>query len=89
MPTLQAKKDNALEVKKQLMKDTIGKEFVPQPHDWDTIELIISSQLQDELDRKLIIADDLKVRPYGWQSSRVKNLSARTALSSAVWLNPF
>ena len=59
-PTLQAKKENALEVKKKLMKDITGKDYTPAAHDWDGIKLIISDTLQNELDRKLIIADDLK-----------------------------
>ena len=59
-PSLQTKKNNALEVKKQLMKDITGNDFTPETHDWDGLKLIISDALLDELDRKLIIEDDLK-----------------------------
>ena len=59
-PTLRSQKENSLEVKKTLMKDLTGKDFVPEKHEWDDIVLVIRQELQDELDRKLIIEDDLK-----------------------------
>jgi Fe-S oxidoreductase len=58
--TLQSQKKNALEVKKRLMKDLTGNDFFPEKHDWDNIRLVINPELHDELDRKLIIEDDLK-----------------------------
>ncbi|NLD38225.1 MAG: FAD-dependent oxidoreductase [Desulfatiglans sp.] len=60
LPTLKSQKENALEVKKKLMKRLTGDDFIPEKHEWDSIRLIISVELQDELDRKLIIEDDLK-----------------------------
>ncbi len=59
-PGLQAKKENALEVKKQLMKDITGNDFVPEAHEWDNVRVVLDDQLRDELDRKLIIEDDLR-----------------------------
>ncbi len=58
--TLQAQKENALEVKRRLMKEFTGNDFTPEKHEWDNIRLVISPELQDELDKKLIIEDDLK-----------------------------
>ncbi len=59
-PSLQSKKENALEVKKQLMKNITGKDFTPEPHEWDDMKLVIGDVLAEALDRKLIIEDDLK-----------------------------
>ncbi len=59
-PTLQSQKKNALEVKIKLMKDLTGEDFIPVKQAWDNIRLVISPELQDELDRKLIIEEDLK-----------------------------
>ena len=74
-PTLQAKKDNALEVKRQLMKEMTGKDFAPEVHEWDAIKLVIDETLQDELDRKLIIEDDLKEAIYLAEQSGEKFVS--------------
>ncbi len=60
IPTLQSQKKNALEVKKRLMKELNGNDFTAEEHEWDGIKLVISPELQEELDRKLIIEDDLK-----------------------------
>ena len=59
-PTLWFQKKNALEVKRTLMKELTGEEFVPGKNEWDGIRLVIGPELQEELDRKLIIEEDLK-----------------------------
>jgi Fe-S oxidoreductase len=59
-PTLKSQKQNSLEVKKRLMKELTGRDFNPEKHEWDSISISISPELQDELDKKLIIEDDLK-----------------------------
>jgi len=60
VPSLQEKKENTLEVKKIIMDQLKGQKFVPEKHDWDGMKLIISDALLAEMDRKLIVADDLK-----------------------------
>jgi Fe-S oxidoreductase len=60
VPSLQEKRDNSLKVKKDLMKKIHGTEFVPEAHEWDELTVVISSELQKILDKKLISAADLK-----------------------------
>jgi Fe-S oxidoreductase len=63
VPSLQSKKENSLEVKKEIMKklsvdDAI--DFKPEAHEWDSLKLVISGALLEDMDRRLIITDDLK-----------------------------
>jgi Fe-S oxidoreductase len=58
--SLQHKRDNSLAVKKTLMKECFDMSFEPETHDWDALGLEIGPALCEELDRKLILEDDLK-----------------------------
>ncbi len=60
LPSLQEKRDNSLKTKKELMKTIQGSDFQPESHEWDSLILKISSELQRSLDQKLIAAADLK-----------------------------
>ncbi|NTW71983.1 MAG: NAD(P)-binding protein [Eubacteriaceae bacterium] len=60
VPSLQKKRDNRLEVKKKLMKDLWGIDFMAEPKEWDVITLILEEALRETLDRKLITTEDLK-----------------------------
>lgn len=60
IPTLQQKRDNSLEVKRRLMKDTTGSQFNPERHKWDDLILVVSPELQASMDEKLISAADIK-----------------------------
>jgi Fe-S oxidoreductase len=59
-PGLQQKRRNSLEVKKTLMKECFDMEFEPKAHEWDGLKLVISSELLEDLDKKLILEEDLK-----------------------------
>lgn len=59
-PGLQQKRQNSLEVKKTLMKDCFDMEFEPKAHEWDGLKLVISEALLEDLDKKLILEEDLK-----------------------------
>jgi Fe-S oxidoreductase len=60
IPSLKQKRINSLEVKKTLMNDHWNLNFEPEAHEWDALTLIISDELLEQLDSKLITEDDLK-----------------------------
>ncbi len=60
VPSLQEKRNNSLEVKKQLMKKTQDIHFEPISHEWDDLALIIDDDVQKRMDKKLISAADIK-----------------------------
>ncbi len=60
VPSLGEKRDNSLTVKRELMKQIRDVDFVPEPHEWDSLTLIIGDELQKDMDMKLISAADLK-----------------------------
>ncbi len=68
VPTLQEKRENSLQVKRELMKVMHGAIFAPAVREWDGLKLIISDELQKEMDRKLISAAD--VREAVWLAER-------------------
>jgi Fe-S oxidoreductase len=61
---LHAKRLNSLEVKKHMVKEMTGEDFTLDIQPWDTLTLRIPEDLREELDRKLIIEDDLKEAIY-------------------------
>ena len=74
-PGLQQKRYNSLEVKKTLMKDCFDMEFEPKKHEWDALKLIISETLLEDLDRKLIMEEDLKEAVWLAESTGDKFIS--------------
>ena len=60
VPSLQEKRENSLNVKKKVMKKTLGIEFEPETHDWDRLTLVIKDEVLKSMEKKLISAADLK-----------------------------
>jgi Fe-S oxidoreductase len=60
LPTLEEKRHNSLETKKELMNKVTGSDFQPESHEWDDLILEISDELQKSMDAKLISAADIK-----------------------------
>lgn len=60
VPSLLEKRENSLEVKRELMKEIRDVEFQPERHPWDELTLLIGDDLQRDLDDRLISAADLK-----------------------------
>jgi hypothetical protein len=60
VPSLEQKRDNSLRVKRELMKQMQDVAFEPERHEWDAVTLVISDELQKDMDKKLISAADLK-----------------------------
>jgi hypothetical protein len=60
LPSLQAKRENSLNLKRELMKKNQGVDFKPETREWDGLKLIISDELLASMDRKLISARDLQ-----------------------------
>ena len=60
IPSLEEKRKNSLNIKKTLLKEQMGVDFVPESHAWDSLEIINGPEVQKEMDEKLISASDLK-----------------------------
>ena len=60
VPTLERKRKNSLLVKKELMKQLQGADFEPTLHGWDDLTLILSPEVQRQMEEKLISSADLK-----------------------------
>jgi len=60
VPTLEQKRENSLLVKKELMKQLQGADFEPTRHGWDDLTLILSPEVQRQMEEKLISSADLK-----------------------------
>jgi Fe-S oxidoreductase len=64
VPTLDEKRQNSLQVKKDLMKLTRDEEFQPETYPWDSLTLLVSDDLQNSLREKLVAVSDLKEAVY-------------------------
>ncbi len=86
VPSLAEKRENSLRVKKELMKQIQDVDFEPECHEWDMLTLVISDELQKEMDEKLISADDLKEAIWRAEASGEKfyDESDGTCLCSMV-----
>lgn len=60
IPTLQEKRENSLRVKKELLKTKWDLDFEPEKHPWDEVRLILSEELQQKMEEKLIAAAEVK-----------------------------
>ena len=60
VPTLLEKRENSVKVKKDLMKEIAREDFKQAAHDWDRLSLIISEEVQKNMEQRLISAGDLK-----------------------------
>jgi hypothetical protein len=60
VPTLEQKRDNSLRVKKELVRQLEGAEFEPARRDWDDVTLSIPTEVQYQMEEKLISAADVK-----------------------------
>ncbi|MBN2038404.1 MAG: NAD(P)-binding protein [Spirochaetes bacterium] len=60
VPSLQKKRNNSLEVKKILMKEYHNTDFNPETYEWEELKLIISEEIQESMEKKLISEADLK-----------------------------
>ena len=60
VPTLDEKRQNSLQVKRDLMKQMRNEDFRPQTHEWDELDLVIGDELRISLDKQLVAVSDLK-----------------------------
>jgi Fe-S oxidoreductase len=88
VPTLEQKRDNSLRVKKELMKRLRDTDFEPDVHAWDGLTLIISADLQRDLDRKLISAADLREAVWLAETSGDVFVDAATGTRLASMVKP-
>jgi Fe-S oxidoreductase len=60
VPTLEEKRENSLRVKKELVKRLQDADFQPVRHEWDRVRLVLSDDVQRQMEEKLIAARDLR-----------------------------
>jgi hypothetical protein len=88
MPTLQQKRDNGLRVKRELMKRNKDIDFEPERHEWDSLRLVISPELQKKLDEKLISEAELKEAIWRAEQSCDKFCDETDGSSIACLIKP-
>jgi hypothetical protein len=83
---LKQKRQNSLEVKRQLMKRIQGVDFHPEQHAWDDLTLIIPDDLVETMDAKLITEADAKEAIWSAETSGDKfyNESDGVCLGSLI-----
>ncbi|NLO47713.1 MAG: NAD(P)-binding protein [Clostridiales bacterium] len=86
--TLQEKRNNSLEVKRILMKKLSGEEFQPEPNPWDSLSLVVSDDVQKEMDHFLISAGDVKETVFAAESSGEKFVDEKSGTSLACLIKP-
>ena len=59
-PDISARRQNSIHVRDAISRELKNEMYVSEPHEWDGIKLAINDALADEIDRKLISADDMK-----------------------------
>jgi len=86
VPTLERKRQNSLQVKKELARRLQGADFEPTRHEWDGLKLILSPEVQRQMEEKLIAAAEL--REAIWQAEKSGDVlvdeAAGTRLASLV-----
>ncbi len=85
---LQTKRVNSLEVKKQMVQKLTGETFTPESHPWDGVKLQIPDDLRDELDRRLIVEDDLKEAIWQAETSGEKFVDETDGLFQCSMVKP-
>jgi hypothetical protein len=83
VPDIQEKRNNSLKVKKELMKETTGMDFQPETHEWDDLTLIISEEILENMNKKLISTDDVKEAIWLAESSGDKFFDERDGMCLA------
>ena len=88
VPTLDQKRANSVEVKKILMKKECGIDFEPETHEWDGLKLLISDEMQKDMENKLISAADLKEAIWQAESSGYKFYNESEGLFMCSMIKP-
>jgi hypothetical protein len=63
-PRIHEKRSNAISVKRRLVKEFTGVYNMPEAPEWNKLELIISDELFDDMEKKLISLMDVKETIY-------------------------
>jgi Fe-S oxidoreductase len=85
---LQTKRVNSLEVKKQMVQKLTGETFTPESHPWNGVNLNIPDDLRDDLDRRLIVEDDLKEAIWLAETSGEKFVDEAEGLFQCSMVKP-
>lgn len=88
LPTLAEKRENSLQVKKELLKTKWDLDFEPETHDWDQLTLVISDEIQQSMEQKLISAAELKEAIWRAESTGDKFYDASDGMCLCSMVKP-
>ena len=60
IPKIDEKRENTMKVKSKLMKEIKDEVFTPQTCEWDAVELVVSGELAENIEKKLISLSDIR-----------------------------
>ncbi|MBO4331510.1 MAG: (Fe-S)-binding protein, partial [Oscillospiraceae bacterium] len=82
VPTLYQKRENALRLKKEMLKEIWNMDFTPDSAPWDGIELLIPPEIQASMEKNLISADDIRETLWRAEQSGDKLVGGGYSLAS-------
>lgn len=88
IPSLEEKRTNSLKVKKTLLKEHMGVDFMPRTNEWDGLKLIIARDVLKEMDERLISESDLKEAIWTAEKSGEKLYDEASGLYTASMIKP-
>ncbi len=60
LPSILEKRQNALRLKQELLREVWDMEFTPETKPWDALELVIPDELREKMERTLVSESDVK-----------------------------
>jgi hypothetical protein len=72
IPDIDSRRRNSLTLKGALMKSESGRDFAPAKNPWDAMELVVSDELRERIDRKLIALSELREAIYRSETDGAK-----------------
>ena len=88
VPTLLEKRENSLEVKKELTAEISGTAFTPDKQPWDDLTLLIDDEIQKEMEEKLISAVELKEAIWQAETTGEKFYDESEGISLTSMIKP-
>lgn len=82
-PAISVRRQNSIYIKTVLSEELSNDMFAGEPQPWDNINLVIDDELAEDIDRKLISADDIKETIWRAETSGDKFIDSRDGSVSA------
>ena len=88
IPKIGEKRENALKVKRELMLMQTGKDFLPESHQWDSLELSINDDVAKSIDDKLIALSDIREAVWTSESTGEKFIDDASGVCQCCMVKP-